>query len=140
MSRPRKSKLQIAKPNASIFSALKRADSSASTKRKVSSISASDASDHENADSPLLEPEAGGFFGEEANKPAENQPESPLFDIPDESDQLESNMPWLKTMTKLVNSFNFYCTHQGFCHPNCFKRQMRAAKRIMESTRKVRVA
>ena len=63
--------------------------------------------------------------------------ESSLFLIPEEEDHLEQNMPWLRVVTKFINSFNFFCTHQGFCHPNCYRRQMRAGKRIMEATRKV---
>ena len=47
-------------------------------------------------------------------------------------------MPWLRVITKLLNSFNYHCTHQNFCHPNCYRRQMRAARRIMEATRHVR--
>ena len=59
------------------------------------------------------------------------------FDLPEDEDQLELNMPWLKVVSKLSNSFNFHCTHQNFCHPNCYRRQMRATKRIMEATRHV---
>lgn len=115
------------------FAALKRADSNASTKRKPSSISASDASDHDNLAPEASPAEADSqVFADE-----KEQLDSPLFDVPDETDRLEENMPWLRTVAKLVNSFNFYCTHQGFCHPNCFRRQMRAAKRIMEATRHV---
>ncbi len=109
-----------------ILAALKRADSSASsTKRKVSSISTSEASDHEDK-------------GDKADKEEEKAPESPLFDVPEEGDRLEENMPWLATVAKVLNSFNFYCTHQVFCHPNCYRRQMRSAKRIMEAARQVR--
>ena len=70
-------------------------------------------------------------------------PEDPMvaemarFDLPEDEDQLELNMPWLKVVSKLSNSFNFHCTHQNFCHPNCYRRQMRATKRIMEATRHV---
>jgi len=116
----------------SVLAALKRADSGASSKRKTSSISASEASDDADAlpiaSMPPSEPAV----------PEEKEPESPLFDVPEENDRLEENMPWLKTVAKLLNGYNFYCTHQGFCHPNCFRRQMRAAKRIMVSARHVR--
>ena len=70
-------------------------------------------------------------------------PEDPLvaemarFDLPEDEEQLELNMPWLKVVSKLSNSFNFHCTHQNFCHPNCYRRQMRATKRIMEAARHV---
>ena len=116
------------------FSAIKRADSSASTKRKVSSISASDTSDHEAPDgsSPVPPEESPGVFPEE-----KDLYETHLFDLPDDEDHLEYNMPWLGVMTKLLCSFNYHCTHQNFCHPQCYRRQMRAAKRIMEATRHV---
>ena len=64
-------------------------------------------------------------------------PESPLYDVPGEEDELEENMPWLKVVARVANGFNFYCTHQGFCHPSCFRRQMRAGKRIMVAARRV---
>ena len=64
--------------------------------------------------------------------------ESHLFDLPDDEEHLEYNMPWLGVMTKVLASFNYHCTHQNFCHPQCYRRQMRAAKRIMEATRHVR--
>lgn len=99
----------------------------------MSSISASENSDHDHAEGSG-DQESPGVFEEKPPEP----PESPLIDVPDEADRLEENMPWLKVISKLVNSFNFYCTHQGFCHPNCFRRQMRAAKRLMEATREVR--
>ncbi len=110
------------------IAALKRGDSS--SKRKTSSIS--DASDHAGGAESAQEPTS-------ANDDAKDDapPETPLYDVPEESDRLEENMPWLKVVTRLVNGFNFYCTHQGFCHPNCFKRQMRASKRIMEAARRV---
>ena len=115
-----------------IFSALTRADSSASNRK--ASISASDKSEHDadvaaspNADeAPVSQPE-----------PEKDLTESHLFDFPGEEDHLEQNMPWLSVMTKLLNSFNYHCTHQTFCHPQCYRRQMRAARRIMEATRHV---
>ena len=118
------------------FAAIKRADSSASSRRKVSSISASDASDHEGIEGNSPGPEdSPNVFPPEAEK---DLYESHLFDLPDEDDHLEQNMPWLRVITKLLNSFNYHCTHQNFCHPNCYRRQMRAARRIMEATRHVR--
>ena len=125
-----------------MFTALKRADSGASStsaaanKRKISSV-ASDLSSDQAADgggsSPA--PEDSPHVEEKRDPMAE---EMAKFDVPepDEAD-LETNMPWLKVISRLINSFNFYCTHQGFCHPNCYRRQMRATKRIMEATRHV---
>ncbi len=98
--------------------ALKRADSSASSttanKRKVSSISgASDASDeHDHEDQHMLQQQLQQQQQLLLQQQQQQQPESPLFDVPEEGDNLEENMPWLKTVAKLVNGFNFYCTHQ----------------------------
>ena len=50
---------------------------------------------------------------------------------------LEFNLPWLKPVTELIKSFNLNCTHQGFCHHACVRRQARAAKRLMEAMRQM---
>ena len=50
---------------------------------------------------------------------------------------LEFNLPWIKPVTELINSFNLNCTHQGFCHHACVRRQARAAKRLMEAMRQM---
>lgn len=121
--------------------------------RKVSSISASETSDHDGAQdvSPTTEdppnvfppPLASGSTTAAAATTSEaavtekDLLESHLFDMPNEEDHLEQNMPWLRVMTKLLNSFNYHCTHQTFCHPQCYRRQMRAARRIMEAARHV---
>lgn len=33
--------------------------------------------------------------------------------------------------------YNMTCTHQNFCHPHCYKRNMRACRRLMHAVRKV---
>lgn len=120
--------------------ALKRADSSASsTKRKVSSISISDTSDHDGADMSFAE-DASRVAGNATAEKEELDPiaaEMAKFELPEEENQLDANMPWLRVVSQLINSFNFHCTHQGFCHPNCYRRQMRGAKRLMEAARHV---
>ena len=123
--------------------ALKRADSSTSSasttvnKRKISSV-ASEISTDQGLDgggsSPA--PEESPRVLEEKRDPMAE--EMAKFDIPEPDEaELDTNMPWLKVISRLINSFNFYCTHQGFCHPNCYRRQMRATKRIMEAARHV---
>lgn len=54
-----------------------------------------------------------------------------------DSDETSKNFPWMRAVTSIINSFNFYCTHQNFCHPYCYKRHTRAASRLMKSVRKV---
>jgi hypothetical protein len=47
--------------------------------------------------------------------------------------------PFLQVVVQIANSFNFYCSHQSFCHPFCYRRHMRACSRLMKSVRRVRV-
>lgn len=107
---------------------VKRADSIQS-KRKVSSLS--DKSD-------TSEPGFGGeVSGEESpGIPVDDQlPESPSDS--NETDETNKNFPWMKVLIQFTNSFNFYCSHQNFCHPYCHRRQMRACSRLMKSIRKI---
>ncbi|XP_032667273.1 protein unc-80 homolog isoform X11 [Odontomachus brunneus] len=108
--------------------AVKRADSIQS-KRKVSSLS--DRSD-------TSEPGYGGeVSGEESPGilSDDQPPESPSDS--NETDETNKNFPWMKVLVQLVNSFNFYCSHQNFCHPFCHRRQMRASSRLVKSVRKI---
>ncbi|XP_069159541.1 protein unc-80 homolog isoform X1 [Procambarus clarkii] len=107
---------------------IKRSDSVRS-RRKVSAVSErSDTSEH-------LEQEVSG---EESPGVLSNEelPESPTDgDIDEES--LTSNMPWLKTIVRVSSLYNMTCTHQTFCHPHCYKRNMRACRRLMHAVRKM---
>lgn len=107
---------------------VKRTDSIQS-RRKVSSIS--DRSDNS---------EQGGASGGEEESPGilsdDQPPDSP--NESSDSDETSKNFPWMRAVTAIINSFNFYCTHQNFCHPYCYKRHTRAASRLMKSVRKVR--
>lgn len=37
----------------------------------------------------------------------------------------------------MINSFHYYCTHQNFCHPYCYRRHIRASSRLIKAVRKV---
>ncbi|XP_043793963.1 protein unc-80 homolog isoform X2 [Apis laboriosa] len=107
---------------------VKRADSIQS-KRKVSSLS--DRSD-------TSEPGFGGeISGEESPGILidDQPPESPSDS--NETDETNKNFPWMKVLAQFANSFNFYCSHQNFCHPYCHRRQMRACSRLIKSIRKI---
>ncbi|XP_046741999.1 protein unc-80 homolog isoform X7 [Diprion similis] len=107
---------------------VKRADSIQS-KRKVSSLS--DRSD-------TSEPGLGGeVSGEESPGilSDDQPPESPSDS--NDTDETNKNFPWLKVVVQIANSFNFYCSHQNFCHPICYRRQMRASARLIKSIRKI---
>ncbi|XP_015178627.1 PREDICTED: protein unc-80 homolog isoform X2 [Polistes dominula] len=108
---------------------VKRADSIQS-KRKVSSLS--DRSDTS---------EPGGLGGEVSGEESpgilsdDQPPESPSDS--NETDETNKNFPWMKVLVQVSNSFNFYCSHQNFCHPFCHRRQMRASSRLIKSVRKI---
>lgn len=109
--------------------AVKRTDSIQS-RRKVSSLS--DRSDNS---------EQGAASGGEEESPgilSDDQPPDSPNDSND-SDETSKNFPWMRAVTAIINSFNFYCSHQNFCHPYCYKRHTRAASRLMKSVRKVRI-
>ena len=38
---------------------------------------------------------------------------------------------------RLANTSNFICTHQLFCHPNCYERQRRSCIRLMTAVSKM---
>ncbi|XP_071534011.1 protein unc-80 homolog isoform X8 [Panulirus ornatus] len=107
---------------------IKRSDSVRS-RRKVSAVSErSDTSEH-------LEQEVSG---EESPGVLSNEdlPESPSDgDLDEES--LTSNMPWLKVVVRISSLYNIMCTHQTYCHPHCYKRNMRACRRLMHALRKM---
>lgn len=65
----------------------------------------------------------------------DQQPESPTDS--NENDETAKNMPWLKAVIDLITSYNYYCTHKGYCHPFCYKRHMRSCTRLIKATRKV---
>lgn len=104
---------------------VKRVDSIQS-RRKVSSLS--DRSDTS---------EQGMVSGEESPGilSDDQQPESPTDS--NETDDTAKNMPWLKAVIDLITSYNYYCSHKGYCHPYCYKRHMRSCTRLMKATRKV---
>lgn len=62
-------------------------------------------------------------------------PESPSDS--NETDDTGKNLPWMRPVFQLMNSFNYYCSHQNFCHPYCYRRHMRASTRLIKAVRKV---
>lgn len=40
-------------------------------------------------------------------------------------------------MVQVANSFYYYCPHQNFCHPFCYRRVMRGCSRLIKAVRKV---
>ncbi|XP_063984989.1 protein unc-80 homolog isoform X3 [Diachasmimorpha longicaudata] len=108
--------------------AVRRTDSIQS-KRKVSSLS--DRSD-------TSEP---GYCGEVSGEESpgilsdDQPPESPSDS--NDTDETNRNFPWMRVLAQTASSFNFYCSHQNFCHPYCHRRQIRACGRLIKSVRKV---
>ena len=58
-------------------------------------------------------------------------------DTAEDETYIEYTLPWLKAVRTILRSLNFFCTHQWYCHPNCYKRQTRAARRLMEAVREI---
>ncbi|KAK4295652.1 hypothetical protein Pmani_031795 [Petrolisthes manimaculis] len=110
---------------------IKRSDSVRS-RRKVSAVSErSDTSEH-------LEQELYQVSGEESPGVMSNEdlPDSPNDgDLDEES--LTSNMPWIKVVVQMSSQYNMTCTHQTFCHPYCYRRNMRSCRRLMHAVRRM---
>ena len=107
----------------SFFSDTVKRTDSIQSRRKVSSLSdRSDTSDQGGEESP-------GILSDD------QPPESPSDS--NDTDETAKQMPWMKSILDLMNSFNYYCNHQNFCHPYCYRRHMRAASRLLRAVRKV---
>ena len=55
----------------------------------------------------------------------------------EEEQDLSKVMPWIKVVVTLANTSNFICTHQHYCHPNCYERQRRSCTRLVTALIKV---
>ncbi|XP_063389820.1 protein unc-80 homolog [Cydia fagiglandana] len=119
-----------------------RRSESIQSRRKVSSLS-------DRSDTSEIYPPAGGTVimpnevdsgGEESpgvlSDDHDHPPDSPDSNSTDPPDN-NKGFPWLKVMVKFLNSFNYVCCHQNFCHPYCFRRNMRASARLMKSVQKI---
>ncbi|XP_052902471.1 protein unc-80 homolog [Anopheles moucheti] len=102
-------------------------DDSIQSKRKVSSLS--DRSDNSEPGQISGGEESPGILSDD------QPPESPCDS--NESDETTKNLPWLKSVSNFLGSFNYYCDHQNFCHPYCYRRHMRAATKLIRAIRKV---
>ncbi|XP_072743186.1 protein unc-80 homolog isoform X2 [Anoplolepis gracilipes] len=107
---------------------IKRADSIQS-KRKVSSLSDRSDTSEPGAAGEVSGEESPGILSDD------QPPESPSDS--NETDETNKNFPWMKVLVQFTNSFNFYCSHQNFCHPFCHRRQMRASGRLIKSVKKI---
>lgn len=65
----------------------------------------------------------------------EPPPESPCDS--NDTDEIGKTMPWNRSIFKMINSFHYYCSHQNFCHPLCYRRHIRASARLIKAVRKV---
>ncbi|XP_076436361.1 protein unc-80 homolog isoform X3 [Babylonia areolata] len=106
-----------------------------SRSRKISSHSLQ-------SDAKLVEEDGGATATFEDNESVtmlsdENQ-ESPVErDQEVEDEHLCTSLPWIKVVVQLANLSNFICTHQGYCHPNCYERQRRSCSRLTAALRKM---
>ncbi|XP_055525794.1 protein unc-80 homolog isoform X1 [Wyeomyia smithii] len=104
-----------------------RRTDSIQSRRKVSSLS--DRSDNSEPGQVSGGEESPGILSDD------QPPESPCDS--NDSDETAKNLPWLRSVTAFLNSFNYYCDHQNFCHPYCYRRHMRGATRLVKAVRKI---
>ncbi|XP_075975825.1 unc80, NALCN channel complex subunit isoform X2 [Anticarsia gemmatalis] len=130
------------KDNREVDEFVTRRSDSIQSRRKVSSLS-------DRSDTSEVYPGTGGTVimsnevdsgGEESpgvlSDDHDHPPDSPDSNSTDPPDT-NKGFPWLKVMVKFLNSFNYVCCHQNFCHPYCFRRNMRASVRLMKSVQKI---
>ncbi|XP_052748646.1 protein unc-80 homolog isoform X2 [Galleria mellonella] len=119
-----------------------RRSDSIQSRRKVSSLSdRSDTSEvYPGTGGTVIMPNEVDSGGEESpgvlSDDHDHPPDSPDSNSTDPPDN-NKGFPWLKVMVKFLNSFNYVCCHQNFCHPYCFRRNMRASVRLMKSVLKI---
>ncbi|KAK7491630.1 hypothetical protein BaRGS_00017083 [Batillaria attramentaria] len=92
------------------------------------------------SDAKFVEEESVGQFedAESVTMLSDETQESPVErDQEVEDEHLCASLPWLKVVVQLANLSNFVCTHQGYCHPNCYERQRRCCSRLTAALRKV---
>ncbi|XP_069694360.1 protein unc-80 homolog isoform X2 [Periplaneta americana] len=106
----------------------KRTDS-VQSKRKVSSLSDRSDTSEQGGGGEVSGEESPGILSDD------QPPESPSDS--NDTDDTAKNMPWMKVVVQIANSFNFYCSHQSFCHPFCYRRHMRACSRLIKSVRRI---
>ncbi|TKR76778.1 hypothetical protein L596_017869 [Steinernema carpocapsae] len=56
---------------------------------------------------------------------------------PPQEEEMFRNIPWLRVMVTVSNSFDMNCTHEKFCSPNCFERVHRQCNRLVETLKSV---
>ena len=44
---------------------------------------------------------------------------------------------YFQVVVQLANLSNFICSHQNYCHPNCYERQRRSCSRLTAAIRKI---
>ncbi|XP_058813943.1 protein unc-80 homolog isoform X3 [Topomyia yanbarensis] len=104
-----------------------RRTDSIQSRRKVSSLS--DRSDNSEPGQVSGGEESPGILSDD------QPPESPCDS--NDSDETAKNLPWMRSISAFLNSFNYYCDHQNFCHPFCYRRHMRGATRLVKAVRKI---
>uniref|UniRef100_A0A7I4YUG5 UNC80 domain-containing protein n=1 Tax=Haemonchus contortus TaxID=6289 RepID=A0A7I4YUG5_HAECO len=54
----------------------------------------------------------------------------PKSQFDDEEQQILSNLPWIKVVIRMANSFDMTCSHEVVCTPRCFQRVSRQCHRL----------
>ncbi|XP_059153938.1 protein unc-80 homolog isoform X2 [Physella acuta] len=117
---------------------LARSDGGGSMKHGGSMKSRKISSHSLQSDGKFVEEEAPTEDTESVAMMSDDTQESPIDkDMELEDEHLYTNLPWIKVVVQLANLSNFICTHQNFCHPNCYERQRRSCSRLTAAIRKI---
>ncbi|KAK0415429.1 hypothetical protein QR680_011941 [Steinernema hermaphroditum] len=73
--------------------------------------------------------------GSSSSYQLKEHPTAHQFD--EEEEEMFKNLPWLRVMVTVSNSFDMNCSHEKFCTPNCFERIHRQCNRLVESLKSV---
>ncbi|CAI4225052.1 unnamed protein product [Auanema sp. JU1783] len=58
---------------------------------------------------------------------------APKTNLDDDEQHMLNNLPWIKVVIKMANSFDLNCAHEGYCTSRCFQRVYRQCSRVTES-------
>ncbi|KAH9525120.1 Protein unc-80 [Bulinus truncatus] len=90
------------------------------------------------SDARLVEEEVPAEDTESVTMMSDDTQESPTDkEMELEDEHLYTTLPWIKVVVQLANLSNFICTHQNYCHPNCYERQRRSCSRLTTALRKI---
>ena len=108
-------------------SIMKRADSMRSRGRRVSGIS-----ERSDVSGAISGEESPGVLSDDGQVV-----ESTTDNLNADDSEIVKSFPWIKVVVGLMNGLDFECQHHHFCHPRCYKRQVRSCRRLVHAIKQV---